>query len=116
MPALTAPLPRQAAILCGGLGTRLGPLTAQCPKPLLPVGDTPFLSVLIAELARQGIERVLLLAAFEADRIEDFARDLPGRLPRPVGIEVAREARPAGTSGALWQARDRLEDRFMMLD
>ncbi|OLS53053.1 HAD-IIIA family hydrolase [Rhodovulum sulfidophilum] len=116
MPALTAPLPRQAAILCGGLGTRLGPLTAQCPKPLLPVGDMPFLSVLIAELARQGIERVLLLAAFEADRIEDFARDLPGRLPRPVGIEVAREARPAGTSGALWQARDRLEDRFLMLN
>ncbi|ARC87513.1 HAD-IIIA family hydrolase [Rhodovulum sp. MB263] len=116
MPALSSPLPRQAVILCGGLGTRLGPLTAQCPKPLLPVGGMPFLAVLIAELARQGVERVLLLAAFAADRIEAFARDLPVSLPRPVGIEVAREARPAGTSGALWQARDRLDERFLMLN
>ncbi|TDX33400.1 HAD-IIIA family hydrolase [Rhodovulum visakhapatnamense] len=109
-------LPRQAVILCGGLGTRLGPLTATCPKPLLPVGGVPFLAVLIGELARQGVERVLLLAAFEAGRVEDFTRDLPATLPRPVEIEVAREARPAGTSGALWQARDRLEDRFLLLN
>ena len=38
MPAI-----QQAAILCGGLGTRLGALTAAMPKPLLPVGERPFL-------------------------------------------------------------------------
>src|SRR6266851_1101446 len=37
------PVIHQAAILCGGLGTRLGSLTSRSPKPLLPVGGHPFL-------------------------------------------------------------------------
>ena len=36
----------QAAILCGGLGTRLGALAAETPKPLLSVGGRPFLDLL----------------------------------------------------------------------
>jgi len=35
---------RQCAILVGGLGTRLGALSAATPKPLLPIGDRPFLA------------------------------------------------------------------------
>jgi D-glycero-D-manno-heptose 1,7-bisphosphate phosphatase len=108
--------PAQAVILCGGLGTRLGPLTARCPKPLLPVGGRPFLEILIFELVRQGVRRVLLLAAFEAGQVQDFARGLPERLPHPVQISVVSEAQPAGTSGALWQARDQLDERFLLLN
>jgi dTDP-glucose pyrophosphorylase len=44
---------RQAVILCGGVGSRLGALTAETPKPLLPVGGTPFLDVLLFELGRR---------------------------------------------------------------
>ncbi|NBV38013.1 MAG: hypothetical protein EBS00_00335 [Verrucomicrobia bacterium] len=33
--------PRTAFILGAGLGTRLRPLTENCPKPLLPLGDKP---------------------------------------------------------------------------
>lgn len=113
---MAAVTPAQAVILCGGFGTRLGPLTARCPKPLLPVGDRPFLEILIFELVRQGVRRVLLLAAFEADQVRDFARALPERLPHPVQISVASEAQPAGTSGAIWQARDQLEERFLLLN
>ena len=43
---------KQCVILLGGLGTRLGALTADTPKPLLPVGDMPFVEVLIAEANR----------------------------------------------------------------
>jgi len=56
---------RQAVILCGGPGTRLGALTAQTPKPLLPVDGTPFLDVLLFELGRHGVTRVLLLITFQ---------------------------------------------------
>jgi NDP-sugar pyrophosphorylase family protein len=63
---------RQAVILCGGLGTRLGALTAQMPKPLLRVGEIPFLDVLLFELGRHGLRRILLLAGFAADRVLEY--------------------------------------------
>ena len=64
---------RQAAILCGGRGRRLGAITADTPKPLLPVGDGPFLDVLVFELARHGIRKILLLVGFHALKIIDYA-------------------------------------------
>ncbi|MBN9276575.1 MAG: NTP transferase domain-containing protein, partial [Hyphomicrobium sp.] len=42
----------QALVLCGGLGTRLGELTASTPKPMLPVAGRPFLEHLLQEIAR----------------------------------------------------------------
>ena len=46
--------PHQCAILVGGLGTRLGSLTEQTPKPLLPVDGKPFLGWVLRELLRFG--------------------------------------------------------------
>ncbi|HTZ35231.1 MAG TPA: HAD-IIIA family hydrolase [Stellaceae bacterium] len=106
----------QAAILCGGLGTRLGPLTATLPKPLLPVAGAPFLDTLIFELARHGIRRVLLLGGFAADRIREYAATTPLRARFGLEIEVSVEPEPAGTAGALWHARDRLDERFLLLN
>ncbi|MBM3315303.1 mannose-1-phosphate guanyltransferase, partial [candidate division WOR-3 bacterium] len=51
----------QAVILCGGLGTRLGELGRDTPKPLLPVGDRPFLDWVISNLRRFGYDSLLLL-------------------------------------------------------
>ncbi len=106
----------QAAILCGGLGTRLGALTARTPKPLLPVAGEPFLDVLLFELGRHGVRRVLLLAEFAADRIVDYAAS--SRAKARFGIELAVLAEPerAGTGGALWHARDRLDQGFFLLN
>ena len=58
----------QAVILCGGSGARLGALTAELPKPLLMVDESPFLDLLLFELGRHGIRRILLLAGFESVR------------------------------------------------
>lgn len=107
---------RQAAILCGGLGTRLGSLTQNCPKPLLPVGGRPFLEILIEEIARQGVDRVLLLAAFESEQVRTFAATLPERLQLDLTVDVCVEPGRAGTGGALWHARDRLDDTFFLLN
>ncbi|HET6196177.1 MAG TPA: NTP transferase domain-containing protein, partial [Acetobacteraceae bacterium] len=52
---------RQCAVLVGGLGSRLGALTARTPKPLLPCGDRPFLAWLLRELLRFGVEECVLL-------------------------------------------------------
>lgn len=109
-------IPRQAVILCGGYGTRLGPLTASTPKPLLPVTGQPFLEILIEELARQGVREFILLAAFEADKIKAFAKTALKRLDLPISIEVEVEDTPAGTGGALRQAREQLAPRFLLLN
>ena len=107
---------RQAAILCGGLGTRLGPLTANTPKPLLKAGDLPFLDVLLFELGRQGIRKILLLAGFAADQIGTYAATTPMRERFGLQIDVSVEPEQAGTGGALWHARDRLDPSFFMLN
>lgn len=107
----------QAVILCGGLGSRLGDLTAQTPKPLLPVAGAPFLEALIREISRYGVKRFLLLAAYRSDQIERFARETPARLGRDdLTISVSIEPDQAGTGGALFHARDALDDAFYLFN
>ena len=106
----------QAVILCGGLGTRLGALTGGLPKPLVPVGDGPFLDGLLFELGRHGIRRILLLAGYAAEHIRRYAATTTLRTRFGLDIAVAVEPEPAGTGGALWHARDRLDAHFYMLN
>ena len=96
---------RQAVILCGGLGSRLGALAAKTSKPLLPVGGAPFLDVLLFELGRHGIKQVLLLAGFAAQRILDYAASTSLKSRFDLEIDVSVEPQRAGTGGALWHAR-----------
>lgn len=107
---------RQAVVLVGGRGTRLGPLTADTPKPLLEVGGRPFLGWLLRELCRYGVEDVLLLAGHLADRIEAAIPGIVAALPRRLAVTVLSEPAdvPAGTGGALVRARHLLDDRVLV--
>jgi histidinol-phosphate phosphatase family protein len=109
-------LPRQCAILVGGLGTRLGALTAETPKPLLNCGGRPFLAWVLRELVRFGIEEVILLAGYRSHMVEQFQAGFSGWVPKPLTCRVSVEPSPAGTAGALWYARDLLDDTFLMLN
>lgn len=109
-------IPRQCAILVGGLGTRLGALTSDTPKPLLDCGGRPFLAWVLRELSRFGITKIILLAGYQSQRVEAFCRDLPAWLPKPLSVEVSTEPSPAGTGGALWHARHLLEDTFLLIN
>ena len=108
------PTLRQAAVLVGGLGTRLGALTAATPKPLLGCGDRPFLAWVLRELCRFGVEEVLLLTGHLGEQVEAALPGIVAGLPKRLRISCLREARPAGTGGALFGARDRLAERFLL--
>jgi D-glycero-D-manno-heptose 1,7-bisphosphate phosphatase len=108
------PTVRQAAILTGGLGTRLGELTASTPKPLLACGDRPFLAWLLRELSRFGIEEVILLTGHLGDAVETMLPLITANLPKPLRVVCSREQQPAGTGGALFHAREHLAERFLV--
>ncbi|UPK25078.1 HAD-IIIA family hydrolase [Bradyrhizobium sp. 195] len=105
---------RQAVILVGGLGTRLGERTRLVPKPMLEIGGRPFLDTLIDELLRYGVfDEILLLAGHKAEIVEThYAATVRGQ----TRIAVSRETEPLGTGGALVHARDLLHDRFLLLN
>jgi D-glycero-D-manno-heptose 1,7-bisphosphate phosphatase len=109
-----APPVRQCAILVGGLGTRLGALTADTPKPMLPVGGRPFLAWLMQEVSRFGIEEVLLLTGHLSERVRDGVQAIAATLPKKLRIGFSQEPIRAGTGGALFHARDQLAERFLL--
>jgi D,D-heptose 1,7-bisphosphate phosphatase len=105
---------RQCAVLAGGLGTRLGSLTASTPKSLLPCGDRPFLAWLLRELLRFGVTDFLLLTGHLSDQVAAAAATIEATLPRPAHVTIAREPFRAGTGGAVFHALDRLDERFLL--
>ena len=102
---------QQAVILAGGLGTRLGQVTSQLPKPLVPIDGKPFLDYLIWNLRRQGIAKLLLTAGFQAEKLQQYAETL--RFEK-FTVDVIVESEPLGTGGALKNCVDHLSDRFLV--
>ena len=109
-----APAPEQCVILVGGLGTRLGALTQGMPKPLTSVGGRPFLAYLLWHARRFGFKRVLLLAGHQSEAVIAFAAN--PQWTEGLQIEVVVEPAPLGTGGALRNAFERLDDRFLFLN
>jgi D,D-heptose 1,7-bisphosphate phosphatase len=93
---------RQAVILCGALGT--------------PFGTVHSLDMLLFELGRHGVRRVLLLAGFTPNQVLEYASSTPLKARFGLEIEVSFEPDPSGTGGALWHARDKLDDLFFLLN
>ncbi len=104
----------QCAVLVGGLGTRLGSLTAHTPKPMLPCGDRPFLGWLLREFVRFGVTDFLLLTGHLSEVVEQAAATIQSMLPRGATVSLSEEPIRAGTGGAVYHARDRLDRRFLL--
>ncbi|HEX6085736.1 MAG TPA: sugar phosphate nucleotidyltransferase [Thermoanaerobaculia bacterium] len=96
------------AVLCGGLGTRLGPLAQGLPKPMIPVGGRPYLERVLESFAEKGLNRFVLLTGYRAEVIEEHFKDTS------YDIQYSREHEPLGTGGALREARALLGDRFIL--
>lgn len=65
----------KAMLLCAGYGTRLGELTREIPKPMLPLNDQPMLAYLIAHLKRQGFDEIVINLHFKPDLIQNHFGD-----------------------------------------
>ena len=100
------------AILCGGLATRLRPITASVPKSLIPVNGEPFLAHQLRLLEAAGLDRVVLCVGFLGEKIRDFAGDRFGRLQISYSLDGPTLL---GTAGAIVQAFPHLDPSFFVL-
>jgi D-glycero-alpha-D-manno-heptose 1-phosphate guanylyltransferase len=89
-----------AAVLAGGLGTRLRPVVGELPKVLAPVRGRPWLAFLLDQLADAGLREVILLTGRGAEQVRAALGDAHGELH----LRYATEPGPLGTAGALRHA------------
>src|SRR5262245_56899453 len=92
-----APQSSEAAILAGGLGTRLRSSVGDRPKVLAEVRGRPFLACLLDLLGGQGIRRVVLCTGYRGEQVEAAFGGAYGGLE----LHYSREPEPLGTGGAL---------------
>lgn len=88
----------EVVIMAGGLGTRLGALTKDIPKPMLRVGEKPMLQHLIEQFREQGFCKFTLCINYKSDVIIDY---FGNGAKFGVEIEYIVETKRLGTAGAL---------------
>ncbi len=90
----------RAAVLAGGLGTRLRPYTTVLPKPLVPVGDRPMLELIFEWLAASGVTAVDVCLGHLGALIQTYFSQT-GSIPAGLEVSWRWEPEPLGTAGAL---------------
>lgn len=102
-----------AVMLAGGLGSRLAPLTAVIPKPLVPIDKEAIAEILLRQLGHYGIGNVIVSVGYLGHLIEAVLGD-GARFG--LAITYQREEAPLGTVGPLWLVADRLPENFLVLN
>ncbi len=94
----SGPRNNPVVIMAGGLGSRLHPLTDDCPKPLLRIGNKPILETILENFTAYGFEQFYFSVNYRADMVQEYF----GNGERwGVRIEYLHEDRRLGTAGAL---------------
>jgi dTDP-glucose pyrophosphorylase len=105
--------PNAVVLMAGGLGSRLSPLTDDCPKPMLPIGNQPLLQTIIESFVEYGFRRFFLSVNYMADLVEEYFRD---GSEWGIEIEYLRENERLGTAGALSLIRERQHEPLIVMN
>jgi mannose-1-phosphate guanylyltransferase/phosphomannomutase len=102
----------KAVILAGGFGTRLRPLTANVPKPMIPMANKPMMEHIVDLLRRHGITDLITLLHFRPELIEGHFGDGSAFGVRMAYVSASEDF---GTAGAVKNAEALLDDRFLVI-
>lgn len=104
---------KTAAILIGGEGTRLRPLTICKPKALVPVVNKPLLSHILNWLKKYGIKEVIFILYYQKDKLKKVFGD---GSKFGLTIKYVEEDLPRGTGGALKKASYLIKDTIVVIN
>ena len=102
----------KAIILAGGKGRRLEPLTGILPKPLLPIGGRPILSILLEGLEAAGVGDVAIVVGHLGELVRSYVGD-----GQAFGVRVTYFEQPEqlGSGDAIVRAADFIDDTVMVI-
>jgi mannose-1-phosphate guanylyltransferase/phosphomannomutase len=102
----------KAVVMAGGFGTRLRPLTAHLPKPLVPVGNLPIMEHTVRLLREHGFTDLLVLLYFLPEAITAHFGDGSG-----WGVRITYFTPPSdlGTAGSVKYAAQQLTEPFLVI-
>src|SRR5215831_3846097 len=93
--------------MAGGEGTRLRPMTASQPKPMLPVANRPIMEHVLQLLRRHGLTDTVVTVHFLASMVRNYFGDGEDF---GMSLQYATEETPLGTAGSVKNAEDALRD------
>jgi len=102
----------KAVIMAGGEGTRLRPLTSNQPKPMLPLANRPMMEHVIRLLKEHGFDDIVVTLAFMPHAIRTYFGD---GSEFGVNLSYATEESPLGTAGSVRNAKDKLDEPFLVI-
>jgi mannose-1-phosphate guanylyltransferase / phosphomannomutase len=103
----------KAVVMAGGEGTRLRPMTANQPKPLLPVVNRPIMEHVLRLLKRHGFAETVVTVQFLAALVRNYFGDGD---EIGMALSYATEEMPLGTAGSVKNAQEALRDeRFLVI-
>ena len=103
---------RKAMLLAAGSATRLGPLAQAIPKPMLPIGGRPLIEHTVRQLARYGVEDIVV----NLHKLGDVIRDHFGDGSR-FGVRMHYSDEPVllGTAGGVRNCAALLDETFLLV-
>jgi mannose-1-phosphate guanylyltransferase / phosphomannomutase len=102
----------KSVIMAGGEGTRLRPLTANQPKPMLPLGNRPMMEHIVRHVHNHGFKDIVVTVQFLASQVRNYFGD---GSDMGVDLTYATETTPLGTAGSVRNAAEQLDDTFLVI-
>jgi choline kinase len=104
-------------VLAAGAGRRLQPLTDDLPKTLLPVdGERTILDIALANLRHVGMDEVVVVTGFAAQRITGVQAELERRHGVRLELVFNPKAEEWNNAYSLWCAREALTDGVILVN
>ncbi len=103
-----------ALLLAAGAGTRLQPLTDNCPKCLTEVRGVPILGRLVSCLLAQGFRRLVVVVGYRDEQIRDYLESHASGLT--VHFVDCREYATTNNIYSLWRAREHIREPFVLIE
>jgi len=103
----------KAVVLAAGQGTRMGPLTRNTPKVMLPIANKPLLYHVIKSAHDAGIRDFVLVVGYGEQIIKEYFKD---GSPMGVRIEYVHQEKQLGTADAVGSVEGMVDERFLVLN